>query len=369
MGITSGTAALRRRLLVCITLLFAIFLAGLTMPGPPQLPSIANVTAAGPSTTSTVSTASPAVPSPSTAPIAPNPSTPGDAVAQRTTTAPASGSAGPATPPAPTAATPAPADNCGGTPISKAGGGTWTCTFDDEFNGTAVDPTKWRIQETSWNGFHSGAECFMSSPNNVSVSGGSLHLTVRKERSNFTCNDPQHPYNTQWTSGMVTTYGKFTQAYGRFEIRAKLPAAKVKGLQTAFWLWPENPFKYGLVWPQSGEIDLGEWYSAFPDRMIPYIHYFGSTENITNNYCMIDDVTRFHSYVMEWTSDSIRIIYDGQTCLVNHWYPVGMQHPAPFDSPFMISLTQALGIAGNSFDPAITPLPATTEVDYVRIWK
>ena len=40
---------------------------------------------------------------------------------------------------------------------------------------------------------------------------------------------------------MVTTYNRFSQAYGRFEIRAKFPAATVQGLQSAFWLWPDNP--------------------------------------------------------------------------------------------------------------------------------
>jgi hypothetical protein len=43
--------------------------------------------------------------------------------------------------------------------------------------------------------------------------------------------------------------------------------------------------------------------------------------------------------------------------------------PAPFDQPFFILLTQALGVGTNQFDPATTPLPATTSVDYVRVWK
>jgi hypothetical protein len=34
-----------------------------------------------------------------------------------------------------------------------------------------------------------------------------------------------------------------------------------------------------------------------------------------------------------------------------------------------MALTQALGIGGNAFVDGKTPLPATTEVDYVRIWK
>jgi hypothetical protein len=40
-----------------------------------------------------------------------------------------------------------------------------------------------------------------------------------------------------------------------------------------------------------------------------------------------------------------------------------------FDQPFMVALTQALGVGDNAFDPSTTPLPATTEVDRVRVWK
>jgi hypothetical protein len=61
--------------------------------------------------------------------------------------------------------------------------------------------------------------------------------------------------------------------------------------------------------------------------------------------------------------------YDGHTCLVDNWNPTGMVKPAPFDQPFMVALTQALGINTNAFSPASTPLPATTQVDYVRVWK
>ena len=39
------------------------------------------------------------------------------------------------------------------------------------------------------------------------------------------------------------------------------------------------------------------------------------------------------------------------------------------DQPFIVSLTQALGVGTNAFDPSTTPLPATTQIDYVRVWK
>jgi beta-glucanase (GH16 family) len=292
-----------------------------------------------------------------------------------TATATVQATATPATPAAlaanTSAAVNAPAMPCGGLVIAKTAGGYWTCSFDDNFNGRSLDATKWTVQQTANSGYHSGAECFVDRSANTSVANGVLSLTVRKESAPFTCTDPLGDYRTQYTSGMVSTWGKFTQAYGRFEVRAKLPAAKIKGLQESFWLWPDNSTKYGLLWPQSGEIDIAEVYSQYADRAIPYIHYTAGAvdPNVTNNYCLISDISQFHSYVVEWTPNTITIIYDGTTCLVDSWTPGFIKKPAPFDQPFFVNLTQALGITTNSFDATTTPLPATTQVDYVRVWK
>src|SRR5688500_18603947 len=60
---------------------------------------------------------------------------------------------------------------CGGiTTLPKAGGGVWTCAFGDEFSGTTLDRSMWLPQPTKGTGFDSNDhDCFMDSPNNVSV--------------------------------------------------------------------------------------------------------------------------------------------------------------------------------------------------------
>jgi beta-glucanase (GH16 family)/putative cell wall-binding protein len=251
-----------------------------------------------------------------------------------------------------------------GPAIAKADGSAWTCTFADEFDGTTLNGDRWVAQQTANSGYTSGGECYLDSPNNVAVAGGTLRLTVRKEPAPFTCLNPNGNYITQYTGGMVSTAFGFSQTYGRFEVRAKLPAATVKGLQTALWLWPTNATKYGY-WPGSGEIDIAEYYTQYPDRMIPYIHYNdgGTDLNVTNNWCLIATPTEFHSYVAEWTPTTITIVYDGVTCLIDT-----LQPGHPFDQPFMVALTQALGILTNAAD-VTTPVPATTQIDYVHVWR
>ncbi len=264
---------------------------------------------------------------------------------------------------------------CGAATMAKPGGGTWTCSFDDEFSGTALDTTKWVAQQTANSGYTNGTGnavvCYVNSPNNVSVSAGTLSLTVRKEAKPVTCADPWGNFTTQYTGGMVSGYGLFSQTYGLFEVRAKLPAASVPGLQETLWLWPANDIKYG-AWPGSGEIDFAEFYSKYSTLDIPYIHYNAAKAdpNVTSYNCVISNVAQFHIYGVEWTSSSITVSYDGKTCLVDRWNPAPpVVAPAPFNQPFFLALTQALGISTNAFVPGTTPLPATTQVDWVRVWK
>ena len=254
--------------------------------------------------------------------------------------------------------------------IPKGDGTNWNCTFVDNFTGTSLDRSKWTVSLTANSGFHSGPECMVDDPRNIAVANGTLRLTVRKLIKRFTCKNPYGDYATNYTAGSVNTYGKFDQAFGRFEIRARFPTAKVTGLHSAIWLYPRR-LTYGS-WPLSGEIDIAEYYTKYPDRAIPYMHYIQPAVDptVTNNYCKIAHPEQFHLYVAEWTPEGITIKYDGQTCVSHVWDPASpLLHSAPFDQPFTVILTQTLGVGQNPFNPNDTPLPATMRVDYVRVWS
>lgn len=260
--------------------------------------------------------------------------------------------------------------DCGAT-VDKVGGGHWTCTFADDFRGDRLDPKKWVVQSTALSGFRNNRECY-GSDDNVVVGGGVLRLTVRSEPAPFTCQDPTGPFTTQYTGGMVSTWERFSQTYGRFEIRARMPDVKVAGIHSAIWLWPQDVAKRGGK-PMAGEIDIAEYYSAHPDRLIPYIHYLPAVPDpgVTNSECLVSDPSAWHTYLLEWTPRTLTISYDGKTCLVNNWNPAPpLTKPAPFDQPFIIALTQSLGVATTANEPGTaTPLPATMQIDRVRVWK
>lgn len=261
-------------------------------------------------------------------------------------------------------------DACG-TVLSKAGGGKWSCTFVDNFDSRTLDSRKWVTVQTAANGYRIGPECYVASANNVAVRNGALQLTARREAAPFTCKSPYGDFTTQYTGGFVTTWSKFAQAYGRFEFRAKMPSAKVAGVHSAMWLYPNDQSKYGLG-GASGEIDVAEYYSAYPDRVIPYVHYNGDADdaNATNNYCMMTSPENFHTYLLEWTPTTITISYDGAVCIRDSWSAVGLTSPAPFDQPFFLNLTQGLGLEGTLNQlGSTTPLPAVMQVDYVKVWS
>jgi beta-glucanase (GH16 family) len=275
---------------------------------------------------------------------------------------------------------------CGGERPTKADGSRWICTFDDEFNGTALDRSQWAPQLTSNSNFTTGVPpyraCYVDSPRDISVSNGYLHLTARRTAKAFTCPAPArlglhlYDFSTRYSAGEVTTYYGFHQTYGRFAVRAKLPQTAARGLQETLWLWPKNDTKYG-GFPGSGEIDFAEFYSQYDDRVIPYIHYNynqatvskkTNTNIVTNDYTCLIDAKHFHVYAVVWRPGRITLTYDGHTCLVDNYKASNAASPAPFDQPFFLALTQALGVNSNR-PTAKTPFPATTLIDYVRVWK
>jgi beta-glucanase (GH16 family) len=265
----------------------------------------------------------------------------------RSATAPASSVAAPASSSQP----------CGGDPLGVSG--RWTCTFDDEFDGTSLNTDKWQPQLTANSGYVTGGpDCYVDNPNTISVSGGHLNLSALRVEP-FDC---AAGYRSSYQVGMVTSSKLFSQTYGVFEARAKVPAATVPGLQETFWLYPQN-LTYGR-WPASGEIDFAEFFSDHAGYDVPYVHYANSSSdaNATAYGCSIDQGT-FNTYGVDWTPRSITILANGQICLIDR--PIG--GPAPFDEPFFISLTQALGVGADA-PTGGTPLPATTEIDWVRAW-
>lgn len=258
------------------------------------------------------------------------------------------------------------ADPCGPA-VEKADGTAWECTFADDFDGTALDPERWTVVTGHPSGTDAARACQVDDPRNVAVADGALHLTVRPADEPLTCRGGQP---ASYASATVSTHRLFSQRYGRFEARVRVAATTAPGLQEAFWLWPDDRDPPAApsyaVWPAAGEIDVAETYSAHPDLAIPFLHYTpddngGPVAGLNTAYC---PATRgeWHTYVLEWTADVLRVEVDGETCLENT-----AGDPA-FDRRYVLAFSALLGVRENAY-AGTAPLPATMVVDHVRVWR
>ena len=249
-------------------------------------------------------------------------------------------------------------DACG-VVSAKPTGGTWTCTFVDNFDGRRLDTSKWVVGNSASSGFTIGSTCYVSGTG-VNVSWGTLQLTVTK-KAPFLCKTPAGALTATFTGGGVSTWGKFAQTYGRFEARMKFPGRQTAGLHSNFWMNPKQ-LAYG-AWPASGEIDVAEWFSRVADRLYPSLHYTGRTTADTGWNCVVGAQDVYHTYAVEWSATKMDFIYDGQLCFSRSWAPTGLAAPAPFDQPFTVALVAG---ANAGFE---TGRVSTTYVDYVKAWS
>jgi beta-glucanase (GH16 family) len=260
---------------------------------------------------------------------------------------------------------------CGGVLTRPGGASLWRCVLSDEFDGSRLDLTRWSVVTTADNEFSSGIPpayaCYIYDPRTVSVAGGYLNLSVVKLDDEIQCGGAA-AQPTEYIGGSVSTRNRLAQTYGRYEIRARFPTSEDPGLQSSLILTPEDP-AYGQ---SSGEIDIAEYFSKWDDRVIPYVRYDhpGEDPTETNDDCEVEDPDQFHRYALEWTSKRIEAFVDGRRCLSTTWsMGTALEHPAPFDQPFVLSMFEALGVSKAAFDLDDPPdLPATMQVDFVHVW-
>lgn len=274
------------------------------------------------------------------------------------------------TPPGGSASAAAVASDACGAVLTKPDRTAWTCSFVDNFDGRSLDTTKWITQQTAVTGFRSGQTCFTAGSKNLRVFRGELEIVARAENGQFLCKSPSGDFSTKYTGGMIGTRGRFSQAYGRFEVRAKLPAVSTPGVHGGFWMFPLN-LKYG-PWPASGEIDIAEWWSSDPTLVLPSLHYNGRDYLVDSGWsCRVSDPSSYHTYTMDWQPAGLSFFIDGALCFTGTPTPDSpLVAPQPFDHPFSMILNMGVGTAsGTNAVSSTTTLPATYTVDYAKAWR
>jgi hypothetical protein len=155
--------------------------------------------------------------------------------------------------------------------------------------------------------------------------------------------------------------------YGWFEARIKV--SDVKGTWPAFWMMPKN----FTSWPGDGEIDIMEYAISTQgkDQSSSSIHCnaynWPNNTQKTHKQAVPNAASEFHVYALEWTASEMKFFVDGKQHLVFKNEGKG-RDSWPFDAPFYLKFNMAWGgNMGGATDP--NGLPATYEVDYVRVFK
>lgn len=234
----------------------------------------------------------------------------------------------------------------------------------DEFNDDGmVNPDDWSYEK----GFVRNQEIQYYTedrPENCRIEGGNLVITGRKETTSFGTSDFS---DGTVTSASITTNKIHSWKYGRFEVRAMVPAGK--GPWPAFWGKGDSQ-NSGASWPSCGEMDIME-YSAKGPAMYQNIIYGTDASSpqqevkITNK----DFSDDFHVYSVDWSENRIVYAIDG---IVTNTINISNISPNPFRQKFSIIINLALGAStdrtlGGKLD--LNSLPAVLKVDYVRIYQ
>jgi len=162
-------------------------------------------------------------------------------------------------------------------------------------------------------------------------------------------------WSFNYASGLLTTRESFSQQYGYFEIRARLPAEH--GMWPAFWMVPSS-----MEWPP--EIDVLEYLGREPDRYYAGIHAEPDGVRI-DDVIGIDipgPIGAFHTYGVLWDARHLTFYLDGRAV---------RRLPTPKDmhQPMYLLVNMAVGGNWAQAPQPHTVLPARMSVDYVRVYE
>lgn len=167
--------------------------------------------------------------------------------------------------------------------------------WNDEFNGTQLDTTKWRVR-----GVGPRAVAYVS-PRAVKVEDGLLKLYALNE-------------NDTLFGSAVGTQGLFMSKYGWYECRAQVQKSP-GGVWAAFWIQSaeiakgEDPAEFGA------EIDILECFRKLGNDIVSHnVHWaYGPNQKSTRGYqSYLKGVGEgFHTFALEWFPDKYIFYVDG----------------------------------------------------------
>ena len=228
----------------------------------------------------------------------------------------------------------------------------WNMIWNDEFNGAALDASKWQPETGATGWGNNELQNYTGSSNNVQFSNGELHIVARNDG----------PAGQQYSSARLITKNLFSLKYGRVKGRIRIPSGQ--GIWPAFWMLGANIDQ--TPWPGCGEIDIMEHINN-ENKIYGTAHWNNGGLN-SNSGNLVTSVSGYHEYAVEWDSLSIRFFMDGA---LYHQHSVSQSNGSSdeFTKPFFLLLNVAVGGNWPGYPNSTTIFPAVMDVDFVRVWQ
>jgi len=232
--------------------------------------------------------------------------------------------------------------------------------WSDEFDGTGVpDNTKWTY-DTGGSGWgNNELEYYTDSRvENARMENGNLIIEARKEIFG----------GKDYTSARLVTRTKAQWTFGKFEIRAKIPAGT--GTWPAIWLLSAHD---PLIWPDNGELDIMEEVGFDANKIYGTAHnkMFNGAQGTQKGGSMLIPTAQdsFHIYGIEWTSDHITWSIDSADYFT--YTPPDYSVDAwPYNKDFYMILNIAVGGTWGGQQGVVDSIfPQQMQVDYVRVYQ
>ena len=239
---------------------------------------------------------------------------------------------------------------------------TWEQVWGDEFEGQGLPNSEKWYYETGGDGWGNQEQQYYTrdDTDNARVENGHLIIEARKE--SYKGND--------YTS--VRLNSEASWKYGRFEIRAKLPAGR--GTWPALWMLADEQTYGDQYWPDNGEMDIME-HVGYDEGVVhgtihteAFNHIDGTDKGGT--ITVPDATAQFHDYVMEWTPNEIRVFVDGEQYFTFRNREQYGWEEWPFDQKFHLLMNIAVGGTwGGAEGIDDSAFPQRMVLDYVRVHK
>jgi beta-glucanase (GH16 family) len=237
--------------------------------------------------------------------------------------------------------------------------------WSDEFQSDTIDAANWSHQVVDAGRFNEEWQRYTNSTENAYIEDNCLVIKAIHESDTHG--------SDQYTSARLHTANKRAWTHGKIAARIQLPHGE--GMWPAFWMLGANIDENGgdTPWPQSGEIDIMEFYGSKDDAVIEAnLHYADKSGSHAQMGVASFELERgkfadgFHVFELEWDTNRMSWSVDGQEYASKS---ISSDEFSEFQKDFFILLNIAVGGKYAGRPDTTTTFPQYMYIDWVRVYQ